>query len=102
MYSVLLDGADEPLSVDPGEGVAIVATADGAAFLPASVARMPEDVQSQYLELVDLSHRLFQLQSDIEGLVPNLKALGVTWAGIGWALGIDGDTARKRFGGNDG
>lgn len=101
-YNPLLDGVEEPLSGDPMEGVAVVVRPEGAAFLPVSVRSKPEEVQTEYLELVDACRQVFELQTLIERQVPVLRELGVTWSAVGWALGIDGDAARKRFGASDG
>lgn len=86
-----------PFSTDPLEDVAVVVTPLGAGLLPASVQKLTPTTKSRYLALCDDSQALYELELSIAKQVKQLRRSEVPWSAIGWALGISGDAARKRF-----
>jgi hypothetical protein len=83
--------------------VAIVRSRVGDAFFrPASDAHAnPLDVDQAAVvhDLQTHAVRLEQMQGHLVQLVGDARAEGVSWALIGWSLGITKEGARKRFSG---
>jgi len=84
---------------DDGSGVVIARGqhSPAAYMLPSSVRRLPVKVQRGLHDLAEIGGQIRHLDDHIDQVVPDLRAGGASWAQIGAALGITGETARQRY-----
>ena len=83
------DDDDVLLQLVGGQGVAV----------PRSLQRLDADAKLDVADLMRCVAALAELQDQVGLLVDDLRGQGVSWSGIGWALGTTGEAARQRFGG---
>jgi hypothetical protein len=93
-------------SVDPGEEVRVYVseTRDGhrhAVALPASVRRLTGERLEVVETLQDHARQIEFLRGRLDEVVPIARELGVSWAAIGFSVGLTGEAARLRWGGGD-
>lgn len=90
-------------AVDPGEDVRLYVSQgrDGhrqAVALPASIRRLT----GERLEVIEQMQRHARVAEharlSIDELVPEARELGVSWAAIGFSVGLTGEAARLRWG----
>ncbi len=83
------------------EGVAVVTGAGGAAaFLPIPPAGMDRLGSEAVARVSALQHAVMarrELLRQVDGLVEELRELGVSWNVIGWSVGTSSEAARQRW-----
>jgi hypothetical protein len=97
---------DDPLDVRPpgGDGtddlgdVVITQYPDGVFLLPTAMRRASARQRQAFDQIVGLQYKLMEDRKLIDQAVEHARKNGISWASIGWALGISGDGALKRFG----
>lgn len=98
----------EPGSMEPGTDgwtgeVMVKRTAEGRPMfepvMPKSAGRLSGEGRSLMAELQATVYEIRERQDRVEGLVGMMREAGVSWALIGWCLGVTGDGARRRWGG---
>ena len=89
---------DRPLSGDPGGDVAVTRTPEGQiAYVPVAIQRLAGGALEAYAELQGCIGQLHQLRGITTEVVRECRAEGVSWASIGFAAGITGEAARRRW-----
>jgi hypothetical protein len=92
-----------PGAVDPehlaDDGVQVfMDTRDGSAvFMPARLASATPAQRSAMKALQGVTLRRYELEEELAGHVAGARRLGLSWASIGWAIGITGDAVRKAY-----
>jgi hypothetical protein len=80
------------------EGVELHKTADGVAYLlPRAVKGLTGRALERYIDLQDAEREIWALREHQDDYVRELRAAGVSWASLGFAVGITGEAARKRW-----
>lgn len=90
-------------AVDPGEDVRVYLSesVDGhrqAVALPASIRRLSGERLDVIHEVQDVARQMELLRAQLDQLVPEARELGVSWAAIGFSVGLTGEAARQRWG----
>ena len=96
--------AEEP--VTDGEvgaaGAVIARDVDGSAFFrpvaPRAVRELRGARADLFADLQEMEHHLEQIRAEQDRCVEDLRAGGVSWAVIGFGIGISGEAARQRWG----
>lgn len=93
-------------AIDPGEDVRLYVSEgrDGhrqVTALPASVRRLTGERLEVINELQALGRQAEWIRNRYDLLVPEARELGVSWAAIGFSVGLTGEAARLRWGGLD-
>jgi hypothetical protein len=82
-----------------GDDVIIVRHVGGeAAMVPRSLQGLPGPAQVIVTEVMRSAAAVHQAQADLAEFVAEAREHGVSWAGIGWAVGTTGESARQRWG----
>lgn len=85
----------------PGGGVSLT-VGQGQAFFtpvtPAAVARLGGLGRQTLADLQTHALALETMQRHLDELVGDARYVGVSWALIGWSLGLTAEGARKRWG----
>lgn len=88
-------------AVDPGEEVRVYVSGreDGnrAIALPASIRRMTGERLEVVRELQEIAREMEGWRDRLDELVPVARELGVSWAAIGFSVGLTGEAARLRW-----
>ncbi|WP_149205495.1 hypothetical protein [Actinotalea subterranea] len=88
---------DGPVDVVRGEA--------GAAFFapvtPGAVRRLSSSQQDRLAELQDHALQLEHFQAHLDDLVLEARSAGLSWAVIGWSVGLTAEGARGRWGERD-
>ena len=85
-------------AVDPGEDVRIYVGADRRAVaLPASIRRLTGERLEVVEEVQHVARQMEYLRARLDQLVPEARDLGVSWAAIGFSVGLTGEAARLRW-----
>lgn len=73
---------------------------DGRAYvLPSSMRRMHPDARNVVMDVLKKSHEIQEQLEQLGELVDEAREdHGVSWAVIGWAVGMTGEGARLRWG----
>lgn len=86
---------------DPGDDIVIVNGRSGAAFVPRALAsRLDEDpaVHDAVAVVQGAALTIAEARETIDRTVPVLRDLGLSWASIGWVLGMTAQSAQGRWG----
>lgn len=86
-----------------GEGVVVRvhSAAPGeryAAVVPRSIRHLSRLQREPFSDLQKIGQQLEHLENHAVELVKECRRLGVSWAAIGWTLGLTGEGARLRYG----
>jgi hypothetical protein len=73
-----------------------------ATIRPTAVQRGTAAQIDVFDQLVQANLHLVGIRQEIDRLAAQGRHVGLSWASIGWALGIGHSAAIKRFGGDDG
>ena len=89
-------------AVDPGEDVRVYVSGveDGhrqAVALPASIRRLTGERLEIVGEMQQIAREAEYLRGRLDELVPEARELGVSWAAIGFSVGLTGEAARLRW-----
>lgn len=90
-------------AVDAGEDINLIVVTDAhgerhAAVLPRSISRLNEDQTYWVKALQRNAIEMEGLRQKLDTLVDHAREDGVSWAAIGWSLGVTGEAARVRWG----
>ena len=80
-----------------------VRAADGrlsAAVVPTAFGRLGGEAVEVVRDLQRVGAAMAALQVEARELVAEARELGVSWDLLGWSLGVTGEGARKRYGGD--
>lgn len=82
---------------------AIVLTPEGrAVFVPVSVQRrLKGEALEVYAEYSRVALEIDKLERELDRLVPQARAVGLSWALLGSPIGLTGEGARLRYGDRD-
>lgn len=89
--------------VDLGEDVRVYLSERGndghreAVVLPASVRRLTGERLEVIEEMQGLARQAEWVRKRLDELVPEARELGVSWAAIGFSVGLTGEAARLRW-----
>jgi hypothetical protein len=82
------------------DGVSILRSETGrVAFVPRSVGRLTGDALDVASEIQEVVVRIREDQERLEVLVREGREIGVSWAAIGWCVGVTAQGAQQRWGG---
>ena len=81
----------------PRDGVALVVGDGSAALVPRAIAGMSAEAARAvgWVQLVAREH--VEVAEEMNQAVTNARRLRVSWASIGWCLGVTAEGARKAF-----
>lgn len=85
-------------AVDHDEEVRVYVDADRRAIaLPSSIRRMTGERLEIVREMQELARDAEGIRGRLDELVPEARGLGVSWAAIGFSVGLTGEAARLRW-----
>jgi hypothetical protein len=70
----------------------------GATMVPRTLQKIPAEAKLEIAGVIRRVAGINKLHEELDELVESLRSRGVSWHGIGWALGTTGEAARQRFG----
>lgn len=73
-------------------------TAFFAPVTPAAVGRLSRGQQDRVADLQEHALRLEEMTGHLDELVLEARSAGVSWALIGWSVGMSDEGARRRWG----
>ncbi len=85
------DGVDEPVEVRRLAG-------GDAVLIPRALRGLTGERLELVSEVQHVAVEISRLQDRVDELVPELRAAGVSWNGIGWCLGMAAQSAQERWG----
>jgi hypothetical protein len=79
-------------------GVALLRSAEGEAYvLPRSVGRLRGEAADVVVDLQRQARTIDELERRVDHLVEHARELGLSWAVVGWSVGITAEGARRRW-----
>jgi len=88
-------GTDEAAT----EGVTVVRSESGrVAFVPRSVERLEGEALELTIEAQEVVLSIREGQERLDLLVEAMREVGVSWAAIGWCVGVSPQGAQQRWG----
>ena len=95
----MADDLDEILAQFPDDLVSIIKTTSGkAVMLPKSASRLDPDQLEALRDLQRVGLVLRQLEDRADELAHECREMGISWALIGFCLGLTGQAAGLRYG----
>jgi hypothetical protein len=93
------DGIDGDSTDLDDEPVEVTRDASGrAALVPRSLQGLDADARAVVSDVMRTAAAVHQEQANLALLVADARERGVSWSGIGWAVGTTGEAARQRWG----
>lgn len=95
--------ADVTDSVGPGDYIALLRSAEGAAFVrparePVALGRLSRVQRGLVDALEHHGNSIALMQDHMRALVDEARDAGISWNVIGWSLGLTGEGARRAYG----
>lgn len=102
-----LDEDITPGAIEGADGwtgrTAINVTEDGRAYfepeMPRAAARLTEEGREAFISVQRSVMAVREAQARLDEQIEWARDAGVSWALLGWCLGLTGEAARKRWGG---
>lgn len=97
----------DPMAADlipPGDRVSVRSRTDafgnrqGAVLLPSSAGRLTPAQHDLLSEMQHTALDVAELQAALRDVVWQARRAGVSWALVGWSVGLTGEGARTRYG----
>lgn len=94
------DGFDQGPTDFDGDEVLVVTGLPGgaAAVVPRSLERLDGESKVLMAAVMRKAAEINEMHAQLSELVAEARERGVSWAGIGWAVGTTGEAARQRWG----